>query len=72
MFRVTYLALEYMNKLTGGRGGVIVNTASVAGTHNALQCSRLKTRPRAPAEAALFAVCVFLAVYLVFKRKNIS
>ncbi|XP_053297367.1 15-hydroxyprostaglandin dehydrogenase [NAD(+)] [Pleuronectes platessa] len=27
----SYLALEHMNKLTGGRGGVIVNTASMAG-----------------------------------------
>ncbi|KAM9846751.1 15-hydroxyprostaglandin dehydrogenase [NAD(+)]-like [Aulostomus maculatus] len=27
----TYLALEHMNKLTGGRGGVIINTASMAG-----------------------------------------
>ncbi|XP_059207044.1 15-hydroxyprostaglandin dehydrogenase [NAD(+)]-like [Centropristis striata] len=29
--RVTYLALEHMNKLAGGRGGVMVNTASIAG-----------------------------------------
>ncbi|XP_056146999.1 15-hydroxyprostaglandin dehydrogenase [NAD(+)]-like [Lampris incognitus] len=27
----TYLAVEHMNKLSGGRGGVIVNTASLAG-----------------------------------------
>uniref|UniRef100_A0A3Q0RVQ3 15-hydroxyprostaglandin dehydrogenase [NAD(+)] n=1 Tax=Amphilophus citrinellus TaxID=61819 RepID=A0A3Q0RVQ3_AMPCI len=27
----TYLALEHMNKLTGGRGGVIINVASMAG-----------------------------------------
>lgn len=27
----TYLALEHMSKLSGGRGGVIVNTASMAG-----------------------------------------
>ncbi|XP_037324269.2 15-hydroxyprostaglandin dehydrogenase [NAD(+)]-like isoform X1 [Pungitius pungitius] len=34
--QVTYTALEHMNKLTGGRGGVIINTASMAGTtHNA-------------------------------------
>lgn len=39
LFRVTFLALEYMNKLNGGRGGVIVNTASLAGTQNALQRS---------------------------------
>lgn len=32
--RGTYLALEHMNKLTGGRGGVIVNTASMAGKPN--------------------------------------
>lgn len=28
------MALEHMNKLTGGRGGVIVNTASIAGKVN--------------------------------------
>ncbi|XP_008330654.1 15-hydroxyprostaglandin dehydrogenase [NAD(+)] [Cynoglossus semilaevis] len=31
VIRVTYLALEHMNKLAGGRGGVIVNTSSLAG-----------------------------------------
>ncbi|XP_034539716.1 15-hydroxyprostaglandin dehydrogenase [NAD(+)] [Notolabrus celidotus] len=31
VIRGTYLALEHMNKLNGGRGGVIVNTASMAG-----------------------------------------
>ncbi|XP_041808768.1 15-hydroxyprostaglandin dehydrogenase [NAD(+)]-like [Chelmon rostratus] len=31
LVRVTYLALEHMNKLTGGRGGVVVNIASMAG-----------------------------------------
>ncbi|XP_049448315.1 15-hydroxyprostaglandin dehydrogenase [NAD(+)] [Epinephelus fuscoguttatus] len=31
VIRGTYLALEHMNKLKGGRGGVIVNTASMAG-----------------------------------------
>lgn len=31
MIRVTYTALEHMSKLSGGRGGVIVNTASMAG-----------------------------------------
>ncbi|XP_034406947.1 15-hydroxyprostaglandin dehydrogenase [NAD(+)]-like [Cyclopterus lumpus] len=31
VIRLTYMALEHMNKLTGGRGGVIVNTASFAG-----------------------------------------
>ncbi|XP_034461659.1 15-hydroxyprostaglandin dehydrogenase [NAD(+)]-like [Hippoglossus hippoglossus] len=31
IIRGTYLGLEHMNKLTGGRGGVIVNTASMAG-----------------------------------------
>ncbi|XP_063750397.1 15-hydroxyprostaglandin dehydrogenase [NAD(+)]-like isoform X2 [Eleginops maclovinus] len=29
--RTTYMALEHMNKMTGGQGGVIVNTASMAG-----------------------------------------
>ncbi|XP_070773720.1 15-hydroxyprostaglandin dehydrogenase [NAD(+)]-like [Enoplosus armatus] len=36
--KVTYLALEHMNKLTGGQGGVIVNTASVAGLVPFLSC----------------------------------
>ncbi|XP_037605075.1 15-hydroxyprostaglandin dehydrogenase [NAD(+)]-like [Sebastes umbrosus] len=31
VIRVAYLALEHMNKLNGGQGGVIVNTASTAG-----------------------------------------
>ncbi|KAG7232249.1 hypothetical protein INR49_009532 [Caranx melampygus] len=31
VIRVTYLALEHMNKLTGGQGGVFINTASRAG-----------------------------------------
>ncbi|XP_023147058.1 15-hydroxyprostaglandin dehydrogenase [NAD(+)]-like [Amphiprion ocellaris] len=31
VIRGTYLALEHMSKLSGGRGGVIVNTASMAG-----------------------------------------
>lgn len=31
VIRGTYLGLEQMSKLTGGRGGVIVNTASLAG-----------------------------------------
>ncbi|XP_068587693.1 15-hydroxyprostaglandin dehydrogenase [NAD(+)]-like isoform X1 [Cebidichthys violaceus] len=31
VIRATYIALEHMNKLTGGRGGVVVNTASMAG-----------------------------------------
>uniref|UniRef100_A0A672GJI8 15-hydroxyprostaglandin dehydrogenase [NAD(+)]-like n=1 Tax=Salarias fasciatus TaxID=181472 RepID=A0A672GJI8_SALFA len=30
VIRVGFVALEHMNKLTGGRGGVIVNTASLA------------------------------------------
>ncbi|XP_040908166.1 15-hydroxyprostaglandin dehydrogenase [NAD(+)]-like isoform X2 [Toxotes jaculatrix] len=34
VIRGTYLALEYMSKMTGGQGGVIVNTASVAATKN--------------------------------------
>ncbi|CAF95376.1 unnamed protein product [Tetraodon nigroviridis] len=38
LFRVTYLALERMNKKTGGRGGVIVNTASMAGLAPLLSC----------------------------------
>ncbi|XP_030294908.1 15-hydroxyprostaglandin dehydrogenase [NAD(+)] [Sparus aurata] len=31
VIRGTYLAFEHMNKLKGGRGGVIINTASMAG-----------------------------------------
>ncbi|GAA6232101.1 15-hydroxyprostaglandin dehydrogenase [NAD(+)]-like [Lates japonicus] len=38
VIKVTYLALEHMNKLTGGRGGVIVNTASLAGLGPLLSC----------------------------------
>ncbi|XP_040908167.1 15-hydroxyprostaglandin dehydrogenase [NAD(+)]-like isoform X3 [Toxotes jaculatrix] len=38
VIRGTYLALEYMSKMTGGQGGVIVNTASVAGVSFLLTC----------------------------------
>ncbi|XP_035522442.1 15-hydroxyprostaglandin dehydrogenase [NAD(+)]-like [Morone saxatilis] len=31
VIRVSYLALEHMSKLKGGRGGVIVNTSSLSG-----------------------------------------
>ncbi|XP_038564908.1 15-hydroxyprostaglandin dehydrogenase [NAD(+)]-like isoform X2 [Micropterus salmoides] len=31
VIRGTYLALEHMSKLSGGRGGIIVNTASITG-----------------------------------------
>lgn len=31
VIRVSYVALEHMNKLTGGQGGTIINTASIAG-----------------------------------------
>ncbi|XP_029304310.1 15-hydroxyprostaglandin dehydrogenase [NAD(+)]-like [Cottoperca gobio] len=31
VIRGTYLALEHMSKLSGGQGGVIINTASMAG-----------------------------------------
>ncbi|KAM7374678.1 hypothetical protein PAMP_007323 [Pampus punctatissimus] len=31
VIRGTYVALEHMNKLTGGRGGIVVNIASMAG-----------------------------------------
>lgn len=31
VIRVAYVALGFMNKLSGGRGGVVVNTASLAG-----------------------------------------
>ncbi|XP_078288238.1 15-hydroxyprostaglandin dehydrogenase [NAD(+)]-like isoform X2 [Rhinoraja longicauda] len=32
VIRGTYLALEHMNKLNGGKGGIIVNVASLAGS----------------------------------------
>ncbi|GLD46708.1 15-hydroxyprostaglandin dehydrogenase [NAD(+)] [Lates japonicus] len=38
VIRVTYLALEHMSKLTGGRGGVIINTASMAGIGPLFSC----------------------------------
>ncbi|KAG7231456.1 hypothetical protein INR49_011903 [Caranx melampygus] len=38
VIRVTYLALEHMNKLTGGQGGVFINTASRAGLGPLLSC----------------------------------
>ncbi|XP_047463876.1 15-hydroxyprostaglandin dehydrogenase [NAD(+)]-like [Mugil cephalus] len=38
VIRGTYVALEHMNKLSGGRGGVIVNTASMAGLGPFLSC----------------------------------
>uniref|UniRef100_A0A668UZ65 15-hydroxyprostaglandin dehydrogenase [NAD(+)] n=1 Tax=Oreochromis aureus TaxID=47969 RepID=A0A668UZ65_OREAU len=31
LIRVSYVALEYMNKLNGGKGGTVINVASVAG-----------------------------------------
>ncbi|XP_023147057.1 15-hydroxyprostaglandin dehydrogenase [NAD(+)]-like isoform X2 [Amphiprion ocellaris] len=38
VIRVTYLVLKHMNKLSGGRGGVVVNTASMAGLGPFLTC----------------------------------
>ncbi|XP_053188374.1 15-hydroxyprostaglandin dehydrogenase [NAD(+)]-like [Scomber japonicus] len=38
VIRVTYLALEHMDKTNGGQGGVIVNTASMAGLGPLLSC----------------------------------
>lgn len=32
VIRMTYAALEHMNKLSRGQGGVVVNTSSLAGT----------------------------------------
>lgn len=58
-----------MNKLNGGRGGVIVNTASMAGTQNALQHSHLKTRPRARAE---FPLVQFVTVDLTLLIRKIQ
>ncbi|KAK2828073.1 hypothetical protein Q5P01_019107 [Channa striata] len=34
----TYLALEHMNKLTGGQGGVIINMASITGVYPVQGC----------------------------------
>ncbi|XP_070839408.1 15-hydroxyprostaglandin dehydrogenase [NAD(+)]-like [Chaetodon trifascialis] len=38
LVRVTFLALEHMNKLTRGRGGVVVNIASMAGLGPLVSC----------------------------------
>ncbi|XP_067348328.1 15-hydroxyprostaglandin dehydrogenase [NAD(+)] [Channa argus] len=38
VIRGTYLALKHMNKTSGGRGGVIVNTASMAGLGPLISC----------------------------------
>ncbi|XP_011481423.1 15-hydroxyprostaglandin dehydrogenase [NAD(+)] [Oryzias latipes] len=38
VIRATYIALEYMNKLNGGKGGVIVMTASMAGLGPFITC----------------------------------
>lgn len=38
VIRGTYIALEHMNKLNGGQGGVIINTASMAGIGPLLSC----------------------------------
>ncbi|XP_047235338.1 15-hydroxyprostaglandin dehydrogenase [NAD(+)] [Girardinichthys multiradiatus] len=38
VIRGTYIALEHMNKLSGGKGGVIINTASLAGIGPFLSC----------------------------------
>ncbi|CAN9501157.1 unnamed protein product [Ophioblennius macclurei] len=38
VIRGSYLALDHMNKLSGGRGGVVVNTASLAGLGPFLCC----------------------------------
>ncbi|XP_029030093.1 15-hydroxyprostaglandin dehydrogenase [NAD(+)] [Betta splendens] len=38
VIRGTYVALQHMNKLTGGRGGVVINTASMAGLGPLLSC----------------------------------
>ncbi|XP_027886887.1 15-hydroxyprostaglandin dehydrogenase [NAD(+)]-like [Xiphophorus couchianus] len=38
VIRGTYVALEQMNQLSGGRGGVIINTASMAGIGPLLSC----------------------------------
>uniref|UniRef100_A0A3Q4H5J5 15-hydroxyprostaglandin dehydrogenase n=1 Tax=Neolamprologus brichardi TaxID=32507 RepID=A0A3Q4H5J5_NEOBR len=40
--RGSYLVIEHMNKLTGGRGGVIINVASMAGI-GVLSCSPVYT-----------------------------
>ncbi|XP_061595144.1 15-hydroxyprostaglandin dehydrogenase [NAD(+)] [Cololabis saira] len=38
VIRGTYVALEHMNKLSGGRGGVIINVSSMAGIGPLLSC----------------------------------
>lgn len=41
VIRGTYLAMEHMSKLSGGRGGVIINTASMAGKAHVLSAELL-------------------------------
>ncbi|KAF6725152.1 15-hydroxyprostaglandin dehydrogenase [NAD(+)] [Oryzias melastigma] len=38
VIRMTYAALEHMNKLSGGQGGVVVNTSSLAGIEPLSSC----------------------------------
>uniref|UniRef100_A0A3Q0S7Y8 Zgc:56585 n=1 Tax=Amphilophus citrinellus TaxID=61819 RepID=A0A3Q0S7Y8_AMPCI len=62
--RGTYLGLEHMSKLSGGRGGVILNTASMAGKSSAKKAEPLPMSSDgakgnvflAPKAAALFPV----------------
>ncbi|XP_075878490.1 15-hydroxyprostaglandin dehydrogenase [NAD(+)]-like [Nelusetta ayraudi] len=42
LIRVTYLALDYMSEPAGGKGGVVVNIASMAGLY-ALPCTPVYT-----------------------------
>ncbi|KAM8897946.1 15-hydroxyprostaglandin dehydrogenase [NAD(+)] isoform 1-T1 [Spinachia spinachia] len=42
--RGTYLALEHMSKLSGGRGGVIINMASMAGRFRGVRLRRTLQR----------------------------
>uniref|UniRef100_A0A3Q0S1J4 15-hydroxyprostaglandin dehydrogenase [NAD(+)] n=1 Tax=Amphilophus citrinellus TaxID=61819 RepID=A0A3Q0S1J4_AMPCI len=38
VIRVSYLAMEHMNKLSGGNGGTIINMASIGGLHPIAIC----------------------------------
>lgn len=38
IIRATYLAMKHMSKLSGGQGGVIINTSSLAGEFTMYLC----------------------------------
>uniref|UniRef100_A0A3B3X6L5 15-hydroxyprostaglandin dehydrogenase n=1 Tax=Poecilia mexicana TaxID=48701 RepID=A0A3B3X6L5_9TELE len=64
VIRGTYVALEQMNRLSGGRGGVIVNTASMAGIGPFLSCPSYT--------ASKFGVVGFTRAMAVRKHSDIN